>query len=108
MTKELTLPFTLFIIFFLIQALLQPSELLLTLLIILISLIIFLVHRNKKECTLYLTGLVTGLFIEVVLGIFGRQQSWQNASLLGVPFWLPLAWGIGFVLITRLGIAIRK
>lgn len=52
-------------------------------------------------------GLFLGIFIEVVLGAVARQQYWVNASLMGVPVWLPIAWGIGFVVITRIGIDIE-
>ena len=32
-----------------------------------------------------------------------REQFWANTSWLDVPLWLPLAWGMGFIIIRRLG-----
>jgi hypothetical protein len=108
MKKELVIPFALYVAFFVFQVLVQPSELVLTGVILLLTVFTFLIHRNKGEVTLFIVGLVTGLTIEVGLGLIARQQNWENASLWGVPFWLPLVWGLGFVVITRLGYYIRK
>ncbi|MBP9821523.1 MAG: hypothetical protein KBC98_01420 [Candidatus Pacebacteria bacterium] len=108
MKKELVIPFCLYVAFFVFQVLVQPSELVLTGAIVLLTVFTFLIHRNKGEFALLTVGLITGFVIEVGLGLIARQQNWENASLWGVPFWLPLVWGLGFVVITRLGFYIRK
>ncbi|HBD24428.1 MAG: hypothetical protein A2566_01385 [Candidatus Zambryskibacteria bacterium RIFOXYD1_FULL_40_13] len=63
---------------------------------------------HKNEWALLLLGFVLGFFIEVIMGLFYRFQHWDNASLLGVPIWLPLVWGYAFVLIRRVGALIVK
>jgi len=95
------------ILFFCIQVFIKPSELILTTLIIAFTITTFLIKKNKGEISLFSLGLVTGLIIEVALGLVSRQQHWDNASLLGVPYWLPLVWGYGFVMITRIGCMVR-
>ncbi len=83
------------------------SELSLTAFIVAVSFIIFLVKDHAYERRLFLFGMLAGCVVEVGLRVFGYQQHWAQASFFGIPYWLPIAWGIGFVLITRLGIATR-
>lgn len=72
------------------------------LIIIFISYLYFTGFK-KREVSLFIFGLLVGLLVEVYLGSVNRQQFWFNASFLGVPVWLPLAWGMGFVVIRRVG-----
>ena len=66
-----------------------------------------LLWYNKHEATLFFIGVAVGAFIEIGLGSVQTEQFWEQASLFGVPYWLPLAWGLGFVTITRLGSVVR-
>lgn len=95
------------IIFFIFQVFAKPSEVILTITIIVITLVTFRIHKNKREEWLFLLGFLLGMVIEVALGFQDRLQHWENASLGGVPYWLPLVWGYGFVMITRIGILVR-
>ena len=72
-----------------------------------IIILILSIKYYKSELKLFFLGLALGFIIEVGLGLIARQQYWDNASLMGVPVWLPLIWGIGFVAITRVGIRFR-
>ncbi|MBP6860144.1 MAG: hypothetical protein KBC38_01095 [Candidatus Pacebacteria bacterium] len=83
------------------------SELSLTAFVVAVSFIIFLVKDHRHERRLFIIGMLVGCVIEVGLRVFGYQQHWTQASFFGIPYWLPIAWGIGFVLITRLGILTR-
>lgn len=105
--KDFWAPLFLFVSFFTIEVFLKPTEATLTMLSFLILGIIFALRTHENEPRVFLLGLVIGLFIEVVLGFIARQQYWTNASLMGVPVWLPVAWGIGFVVITRIGLKIE-
>lgn len=91
----------LFVAFFILEVSYQ-NEIFLTIVMALISLALF-VKYEKGEIYLYIIGLFGGLFIEVGLGQVNRLQHWENASFFGVPYWLPLVWGFGFVLIRRVG-----
>jgi hypothetical protein len=64
-------------------------------------------NTRTGETYLYFLGIVIGLGLELGFRYLGYQQVWTEASLFGIPYWLPIVWGIGFVLVTRLGIYIR-
>lgn len=48
-------------------------------------------------------GMLLGLIIEVGMVIGTRQQYWVNSSFWGIPAWLPIIWGYGFMMIYFLG-----
>ena len=102
--KELGVPFIGFIIFFVFQSKGKLSEKVLTLFIALAAVITWLISYHHNEWLLFVIGLLFGIFIEVGLRYFGYQQKWKDASFFGVPYWLPIIWGFGFIIITRLGI----
>ena len=89
------------VIFFIAQVTIK-IELPLTILAVIFS-ILLLWKREGGEGVLFAIGLAMGLFIEVGLGLITRTQHWEYASLLGVPAWLPLIWGYGFVIMRRGG-----
>lgn len=101
-----------FVGYFVIQVCVKPSELVLTFLAVLVLSIILGVSQVKnalfdwdfvsRETKVVLIGLVLGLIVEVGLGLIARQQHWEGASLLGVPYWLPIMWAAGFVVIGRI------
>jgi len=105
---QVVIPCLLFISFFLLEVRFRKFEKLITLALICFCVIIFLLHFQNGELILFFVGLVVGLFIEVGLGFIARSQHWENASFFGVPYWLPIIWGIGFVLIHRIGSLIVK
>ena len=84
------------------------SELALTAFIVVVSFLIFLMKDHTNENYLFIIGMVVGGVIEIGLRILGYQQIWTEASLFGIPYWLPIAWGLGFVLITRFGMHLRR
>ncbi|MCR4274680.1 MAG: hypothetical protein NUW02_01370 [Candidatus Campbellbacteria bacterium] len=104
---DVVVPFIGFVLFFVVQATGKTSEKALTLTVIFLSGGIFALHYNVGEIALFLLGLAFGLVIEIGLRKLGSQQKWSRASLFGIPYWLPFAWGIGFVIITRVGIFVR-
>ncbi len=85
----------------------KMTELSLTAFIVAVSCAMFFIREHRREPWLFAIGVVVGAVVEIGLRIFGYQQVWTSASLFGVPYWLPIAWGVGFVLITRLGILVR-
>lgn len=105
--NEFWIPGVALVIFFLFQARGNMSELGLTLFAVGISALLFYWYDRVGERYLYFMGVVIGAWIEVGFRILGYQQAWADASFFGVPYWLPVAWGIMFVLITRLGVWIR-
>ena len=62
-----------------------------------------LYNSVKGELHLFFFGVGMALVIELGLGLIARSQHWEHASLFGIPFWLPLIWGYGFVVMRRIG-----
>ncbi|MGH7175130.1 MAG: hypothetical protein ACREGR_02090 [Minisyncoccia bacterium] len=106
--REFGIPALAAFLFLLVESAGHLPELALTAFIICATLLMFAVRDNPGEPLLFFVGVVVGAFVEIGLRIFGYQQMWTSASLFGVPYWLPIAWGTGFVLITRLGLLIRR
>ena len=77
-----------------------------TAVIIAILIISLAIRYNEGEWKLFVLGLLLGFFVEVLSGLIYRMQYWKNASLLGVPYWLPIFWGYGFIFIHRIGNAV--
>ena len=102
--KAFLIPICILILFFVIQAQGLVGELGLTILTIFAIAITWILLYRKGEFLLLFLGVLCGALVEIGLRYFGFQQVWNNASLFGVPYWLPLVWGFGFVVITRLGI----
>ncbi|MBR9677499.1 hypothetical protein GOV04_05130 [Candidatus Woesearchaeota archaeon] len=70
--------------------------------------VVFFFHREPREWIVFLVGLVLGVLLEVGSDQILKLQYWSEGMLLGVPLWLPLLWGLGFILIRRLGNSIVK
>ncbi|MFA6585429.1 MAG: hypothetical protein WCS97_03225 [Candidatus Paceibacterota bacterium] len=107
-SAEFGIPIIASFIFLVSQSSGRFSELALTAFIVVVSFLIFVMKDHKNERYLFIIGILTGSFIEIGLRVLGYQQTWTEASLLGVPYWLPIAWGLGFVLITRVGMYMRR
>lgn len=105
--KDIVLPLFLFIFFFVIQVTIRPPEIFLAILALFLIVVIFLFKIHHNEPKVFLLGFIIGIFIEVILAMISRQQFWDDASFFGVPLWLPISWGIGFVVITRVGMKIE-
>ena len=105
--NEFWIPALALILFFMFQALGHMSEFALTLFAAGIAATLFYWYDRIGERYLFFLGSVMGTLIEVGFRFLGYQQVWTDASFFGIPYWLPVAWGIGFVLITRLGVHIR-
>lgn len=96
------------LLFLTVQTFYQWSEISLTLLALAAAAISFLPGFHRGEGALFTLGILYGVIVEVVLGLFHRQQVWLDASLYGVPLWLPIIWGIGFIYIGRLAVFVRQ
>lgn len=107
MFKEVLIPLLLFVLFFVIESRKKLSENQFTFLVLFATAIVWFFQYNSGELYLYLAGLILGMIIEIGMRVLGYQQVWRKAHLFGVPYWLPLIWALGFVVITRLGIFLR-
>lgn len=90
---------------------LQPfihNELYFTIVVVLILLISLKIKYYPGEWKLFFAGLIIGFCFEALAGLIYRMQYWENASLFGIPVWLPIFWGYGFIFIHRFGELIVK
>ncbi len=109
-TLQLWVPLALYIGVFLFKALTNPSELAFTAIAVVAIILTVALHYNEGELGLFLLGVLLGMFIEIgLVGVAGeRQQIWLDASFFGIPYWLPLAWGLAFVVLPRIGMYVRE
>jgi len=71
--------------------------------VIILGINFYFFEYHKNEILWFLIGVIAGTTLEVGGDIFYKLQSWDKGSLYGLPLWLPLLWGYGFVFIRRLG-----
>lgn len=64
-------------------------------------------HKDKTEYFIFGYGILIGLLVEIVGTQVSGYQSFTKPDFLGIPIWLPVAWGYGFVAMRRIGDIIR-
>lgn len=76
------------------------EPLLLTSILILIALIYLLFCRRNGDLLIFIVASIAGPVGEVIVSLSGLW-TYHGARVFGVPYWLPLAWGITAVSIWR-------
>ena len=101
--RQVWAPLALYVGFFLVKAMLGPTEIVATYMAIAAVAMTFALWYEEGELGLFIIGVILGIIIEVGLtGVAGeRQQVWLNASFFGIPYWLPIVWGVAFIIIPR-------
>jgi hypothetical protein len=95
--------------FFLVLALLPTHhEALIAVGVVAVVALAFSVRYYAREWFLFALGSALGLVFELGGDAIYKLQSWSEGSLFGIPVWLPLFWGLGFVFIRRFGNAILR
>jgi len=90
--------------FFLVLAVLPThNELLICLGVVAVVALAFRITYYRREWALFALGCALGLIFELGGDAIYKLQSWSEGSLFGIPAWLPLFWGLGFVFIRRFG-----
>lgn len=56
--------------------------------------------HKKDDFVIFICGGIIGPIAEIVFVYFGVWQ-YANPTFLGIPVWLPLAWGFATILIVR-------
>jgi len=84
------------------------NELIVTLSCIGLIFLGFYLHQKKGEIKFFIIGILFGLVVEFGGDLVYKLQYWEQGSLFGIPLWLPLYWGICFILIHRLGLKLVK
>ena len=105
--KELIFEAMLFILAVALVALLYKNNVALTSAMIIGWLIAIKIWHKKEDIYLFVVAAVAGSIAEAVAIEFGAWH-YTNPTLLGVPIWLPLLWGLAVVFIRRISDAILR
>jgi hypothetical protein len=90
--------------FFLVLAILPTHrEFLIAGGVVVVVALAFRVRYYPREWLLFTLGSALGIVFELGGDAIYKLQSWSEGSLFGIPAWLPLFWGLGFVFIRRFG-----
>jgi len=72
-----------------------------------ITLILILRGQDvRTELWVFLYGFVAGFVVETIGTQISGYQSFTLPEILGIPYWLLVAWGYGFILMKRLSLII--
>lgn len=61
---------------------------------------------KKTETWIFVYGLIGGFAIETFGTYISGYQSFTLPQIWGIPYWLPVSWGYGFILMKRVGLII--
>lgn len=107
-TNELLLNIGFILLGIILTGLFWRYNILLTFIYIIAILIYFKIKYEKGEILFLLVAFALGFIVEAVGTFFVGYQSFTNPSFLGIPLWLPIVWGFGFVVFRRIGNIICK
>lgn len=82
------------------------NELAICLGVIAVVVLAFRIRYRRGEWLLFGLGLSMGIIFELGGEAIYKTQSWSDGALFGIPAWLPLFWGLGFVFVRRFGNAV--
>jgi hypothetical protein len=100
--KKIIIPALLIIIFFVTLGPIK-HEIWSTIILIACIIITFSIKHYHREWILLIAGVVIGTLFEIGGDLLYKMQQWSSGSFFGIPYWLPLLFGFGFVLIYRIG-----
>jgi hypothetical protein len=100
--KELFFELILFFSGIILISLLYTNNILLTFLLVLIWSIGIKGWYKHHDVYFLVSGAIIGTVAEIICIYFGVWK-YANPIFLGIPLWLPLAWGLAVVLIKRFG-----
>lgn len=86
----------------------QSTYVLLFLYIAITLLIIFTGKDKKIEVEILVYGIVVGSLIEIIGTQVSGYQSFAKPDFMGIPLWLSVSWGYGFILMKRAALIFVK
>lgn len=71
-------------------------------------LIIYILWGNDKVLELKIAtyGIIWGFILEITSTEISGFHSFRRPDFMGIPFWLPVSWGYGFVMAKRVSLII--
>ena len=64
-------------------------------------------HKDKTEFVIFAYGILIGAIVEVVGTQISGYQSFVKPDFGGIPMWIPIVWGYGFVAMKRIGFVLK-
>jgi hypothetical protein len=101
----------LFLLFFsfwlLLISLLWQQPLILTIILVIICGVYFLFYKEKDGLYFFAAAAIFGPIGEAIVSANGLW-TYHGQTILGIPYWLPLAWGITAVAFHKFLINLKK
>ena len=92
---------------FVVSGFLWRSNILLLGIYIVVIILLILVGKDRKtEIYIQIYGMVAGFVIEAIGTSISGYQSFTNPDFFGIPYWLPVVWGYGFIVMKRIALII--
>ena len=88
-------------------ALLWEKNLILSITLIILSALMLLLKKSKREIETFIVCAIAGGVAESFAIVFGVWQ-YGNPNLFNIPFWLIPLWGIAAIFIVRVYLHFRK
>ena len=85
----------------------QNNFLLLAIYLIL-TVVLILWRGDNTEFAIFAYGIIIGGIVEIIGTEVSGYQSFTNPNFFGVPIWLPIVWGYGFVAMKRVGFILKN
>ena len=99
--KELLLEAVVFALAVTLITTLDKRVIVLTILLILLSVVANRLWHQKHDIIFYCTGAILGPIVEIICTANGVWR-YEHPTFLNVPLWVPFAWGIMAVMVTRI------
>lgn len=84
----------------------KSNILLLTIYVTAVLLLVLIGKDRKVELRILVYGMIVGFAIETIGTQISGYQSFMNPDIFGIPYWLIVVWGYGFVLMKRISLII--
>lgn len=84
----------------------KSNILLLTVYVIAVLLLILIGKDRRIELRILVYGMIAGFATETIGTQISGYQSFTNPDIFGIPYWLIVVWGYGFVLMKRISLII--
>lgn len=84
----------------------KQNLLLLVIYLVLVLLIIWFGKDKKVEAWIFIYGLISGFAVETIGTQISGYQGFTHPDIWGIPYWLIVSWGYGFILMKRIGLII--
>jgi hypothetical protein len=84
------------------------NNLLLAVLYVLAIVVFLKIEYHRGDIHALIIGCIVGFAVEAIGTSVAGYQSFANPDFFGIPMWLPIVWGYGFLFMKRVGVIINN